>query len=86
MFHLKLGREEIAVIREQDYEGFGGTVTGTAVTALGPPQVGHTISDQSWARIIAHWQHGTAVITDGTRQYRLRFLPLAEFVALVKDT
>ena len=86
VFHLKLGRDEIAVIREQDYVGFGGTVAGAGVAVLGPPQAGHTVSDQSWARILAHWQHGSAVITDGERQYQLRFLPLAEFVELVKET
>lgn len=85
VFHLKLGHEEIAVIREQDYLGFGGTVTGPAVATLGPPQAGHTLTDQSWARVLAHWQHGSAVITNGERQYQLRFLPLTEFVALVKE-
>lgn len=86
VFHLKLGPDEIAVLREQDYYGFGGDVRSPDVVVLGPPQAGHTLTDQSWARIIAYWRHASAVVTNGEKQYQLRFLPLAEFVELVKET
>lgn len=78
VFHLKLASQEIVLIREIDYIGFGGAETEVAYLM---PALGHMIDYFMWVQLRMTHRH-LSLILKGPRDVQLRAMPYQDFIAI----